>query len=306
MTVTNILLIILNILFIPFLLMGVIRKVKALMQNRIGPSIFQPFYDFVKLLKKGETISETASYIFLFSPRICLVVALITGVLIPWSGTHIPDTWGSATNFILIIYLLGLGKFFSLLSAMDTGSSFGGLGASREAYLSIMVEPALIIGIGGLALSSGSMNLCDIFTNGFNPFVGFLSGVAFLIISLAELSRMPVDDPTTHLELTMIHEAMILENSGRNLALVEYTVYLRTCIFLGLSAQTFLNIIPNFKGLPLLEGYIIGIAALLITGIFVAVAEGFIVRLSWRKIPNFIAYAVVLSILAALVAVAHG
>lgn len=291
---------------IPFLLMGIIRKVKALMQNRIGPPLLQPFYDFAKLMKKGETISATASSIFLLAPKAALSVSLVAAVLIPWSGITVPTGWEAATNFIFIIYMLGAGKFFSLLAAMDAGSSFGGLGASREAYISIMAEPALIIGIAALGLSAGSMNLAHIYKTGFSPFVAVLTAMAFFIAALSELSRMPVDDPTTHLELTMIHEAMILENSGRNLAITEYCVALRTCIFLGLAAQTFLRVSPLYKNLPPLTEFIIGIAALFLTGIFVAVAEGFIVRLNWRRVSNFAAFAVVLSILAALVAVARG
>jgi len=297
---------IINLMIIPFLFMGIIRKAKALMQNRLGASVFQPFYDFAKLLKKGETVSETASCIFLLAPKIVLSAALIAGILIPWSGIPAPQFLQSAANFILIIYMLGVGKFFSMLAAMDAGSSFGGLGASREAYISILIEPILLIGISALALSSGSMNMSEIFAKGFSPFVGVLCGAAFLIAALAELSRLPVDDPTTHLELTMIHEAMILENSGRNLALMEYASAIRACIFLGLSAQTFLRVSPLYKNLPVLAEFIIGIAALFIIGIFVAVVEGFIVRLNWRRVPNFIAFAAVLSILAALVAVAKG
>lgn len=306
MKIIILLLYIINLTIIPFLFIGIIRKVKALMQNRIGASIFQPFYDFAKLLKKGETVSETASYIFLLAPKIVLSVALIAGILIPWSGLPAPQFLQSATNFIFIIYYLGVGKFFSMLAAMDAGSSFGGLGASREAYISIMVEPILLVGIGALALSSGTMNMSEIYARGFSPFVAILCGAAFLIAALAELSRLPVDDPTTHLELTMIHEAMILENSGRNLALTEYAAAIRACIFLGLSAQTFLHISALYKNLPVITGFIIGIAALFIIGIFVAVVEGFIVRLNWRRVPNFIAFATVLSILAALVAVARG
>ena len=133
-----------------------------------------------------------------------------------------------------------------MLAAMDTGSAFGGLGASREATISVLVEPALMIGLGALALGAKSMDLSVIYSTPASQSVAAPGrSMALVVAALAELSRMPVDDPTTHLELTMVHEAMILENSGRNLALVELAVALRTCIFFGLAAQTLLHAWPQ-------------------------------------------------------------
>ena len=295
-----------NIAAIPLLLMGVIRKIKARMQNRIGAPVLQAFYDFGKLLRKSETISETASWVFLLAPRLNLVVVAVAALLIPWSGVAIPGAWGSATNFLLVVYLLGLGKFISILAAMDTGSAFGGLGASREALISLLVEPALMIGLGALAFGANSMDLSVIYSTSASQSVAVLVGASFVIAALAELSRMPVDDPTTHLELTMVHEAMILENSGRNLALVELSVALRTCIFFGLAAQTFLHALPQYVGLSQLPRYGVGIVALFVVGALVAIAEGVLVKLNWRRMPNFVAFAIALSSLAALIAVARG
>jgi formate hydrogenlyase subunit 4 len=296
---------IVNLLFIPLLLAGVIRKVKALMQNRLGAPILQPFYDVAKFLSKSETISKNASWVFIFAPRIGLAVALMAAVLIPWTGVFLPGSFAPATNFFFVIYLLALGKFFSMLAAMDTGSAFGGLGASREAAISMLVEPTLVIGLGALALGSGSSNLLTIFSTDLNPIIAGLVGGALVVVALAELSRMPVDDPTTHLELTMVHEAMILENSGRNLALTEYAVALRSCLFFGLAAQTFLQIIPDFYAIPVLIRYLIGVAGLMTFGAAVAVAEGILVKLKWRSVPNFLAFGAVLSLLAALIAVSQ-
>jgi len=294
----------LNLLLVPLLLTGVIRKVKALMQTRIGAPILQPFYDFAKWLHKGETVSETASWIFIWTPRVGLAVAAIAAVLVPWAGPLLPAGWAPATNFLLVIYLLALGKFFGMLAAMDTGSAFGGLGASREATISLLVEPAMVIGLGALALGAGSTDLGAIYTHPANPIVALLVGAALVIAALAELSRMPVDDPTTHLELTMVHEAMILENSGRNLALTEYAVALRGCIYFGLAAQTLLCTWPAFSNLPLLARYSINIAALFLLGIAVAIAEGVLVKLKWRQVPSFLAAGIVISLFAALIAVA--
>jgi formate hydrogenlyase subunit 4 len=223
-------------------------------------------------------------------------------VLIPWAGVLLPPEWAPATNFIFLLYLLSLGKFFVMLSALDAGSAFGGLGASREAFLSILIEPSMVISLGALALASGDMNMSVIYNHPINPIIIGLAGMALIIASLAELSRMPVDDPTTHLELTMVHEAMILENSGRNLAITEYASAVRMCIFWGLSAQTFLLIIPAYNSLPIITKYIIGIAVMLLIGISVAILEGVLVRLKWRRVPNYLAFAGLFSLLAALVA----
>lgn len=302
----TLLLALVNIAFVPLLLIGVIRKIKALMQNRVGSPVLQPFYDIGKLLRKSETISETASWVFGLAPVLNLAVVAVAALLIPWSGAAIPGAWGSATNFLLVIYLLGLGKFISMLAAMDTGSAFGGLGASREALISLLVEPALMIGLGALAFGAKSLDLSVIYSAPASQSVAVLVGAAFMVIALAELSRMPVDDPTTHLELTMVHEAMILENSGRNLALVELAVALRSCIFFGLATQTFLHALPQYVAMSQLARCGVGLISLFVVGVLVALAEGVLVKLNWRRVPNFIAYGIALSSLAALIAVARG
>lgn len=295
-----------NLTVVPLLLIGVIRKAKALMQTRLGAPVWQPFRDMAKLLRKSETISTNASWVFGWAPRIALVVAVATACLVPWSGPMLPASWSGATNLFLAVYLMGLARFVSLMAAMDTGSAFGGLGASREATISLLIEPAVIVGLAALALGAGSTDLSVIYAAPMDPIVAVLVGMALVIAALAELSRMPVDDPTTHLELTMVHEAMILENSGRNLALVEYAVALRTCVLLGLAAQTLLRAVPGFLGLADASRYGVSLAALFAIGVTVAVAEGVMVKLRWRSVPGFLVYSVGLSLLAALLAVARG
>lgn len=294
-----------NLLFVPLLLVGLVRKIKAIMQNRVGAPIWQPFHDIAKLLRKSETISVTASWVFRLAPCLNLTVALIAAVLVPWAGPLLPAGMAPATNFLLALYLVSLGKFASMLAAMDTGSAFGGLGASREATLSVLVEPALVLGLGALALGARSTDLLTIYTTPASPIVAALVGAALLVAALAELSRMPVDDPTTHLELTMVHEAMILENSGRNLAVTELAVALRTCIFLGLALQTVLQAWPALLGWPMPSRYAVSILGLFALGTALAIAEGVLVKLKWRKVPNFLAFATVLSVLAALIAAAQ-
>ena len=302
----NSVLLLVNLTVLPLLLTGVIRKTKALLQTRLGAPVWQPFHDVAKLLRKGETISTNASWVFVWAPRIALVVALATACLVPWAGPLLPASWGGATNLLLVVYLMGLGRFVSLMAAMDTGSAFGGLGASREATISLLIEPAVVVGLAALALGAGSTDLATIYASPMDPIVAALVGIALVIAALAELSRMPVDDPTTHLELTMVHEAMILENSGRNLALIEYAVALRSCVLLGLAAQTLLHTIPGFLTLANGPRYAVGVAALFGVGVAVAVAEGVLVKLKWRSVPGFLIYSVGLSLLAALLAVARG
>lgn len=304
-TLTYILLSLVNMLVVPLLLVGIIRKWKALMQNRIGSPLLQPFYDFAKMINKTETVSGTASWVFSWAPRIGLVTVFMVSIMVPWNGLLLPGNWATVTNFLLVLYLLSLSKFFTMLAAIDTGSAFGGLGASREATISMLVEPTLVMGLGALALGAGSTNLLSIFAGSISPFVAILVGSALLVAALAELSRMPVDDPTTHLELTMVHEAMILENSGRGLAFIEYASALRCCIFLGLASQTLIRAIPSYHTLPLIAQYGFGLLAVMLMGILVAIAEGVLVKLKWRSVPNFLAFATVMSMLAALIAAAQ-
>jgi formate hydrogenlyase subunit 4 len=193
-----------------------------------------------------------------------------------------------------------------MLAAMDTGSAFGGLGASREATLSILAEPVMVLGLGALALSAGTTDLAGIYRGGVSPFVAALVGAALVVTALTELSRMPVDDPTTHLELTMVHEALILENSGRNLALTELAAALRTCVFMGLAVQTLLCVWPGYQQAAPLLRYGAGLLGLFGAGVLLAAAEGVLVKLNWRRVPNFVAFGTALSLLAALVAAARG
>jgi formate hydrogenlyase subunit 4 len=299
-------LLLVNLLALPLLLAGCIRKVKAWMQNRTGPPLLQPWYDVAKLLRKSQTVSAGASWVFSLAPQVGLAVVACAAVLVPWNGAILPPSWAVASNLLLVLYLLALARFLALLAALDTGSAFGGLGASREAAVSVMVEPILVLALGALALSAGSMNLLAIYAAPISPWLAAAAGTALLLAAMAELSRMPVDDPTTHLELTMIHEAMILEYSGPSLAAIEYTVALRGCIFLGLAMQTLLHIWPAYSALPVLSRYAVSVAGLVALGVALAVVEGVWVKLNWRKVPNFLGYAAILSLLAVLIAAVRG
>lgn len=298
----------LEIIFLPWLLIGLVRKTKARLQNRRGAPIYQPFLDFLKLLNKGETISETASWLFASSSAITLSIMLVIACLCPWLAGH-PSTIGC--DLFLFVYLLCACRFFSVLAALDTGSAFGGFGASREVTLAMMVEPGVVLCLAALASASRNADLSIIFSYSNKalqgePVIWTLACLSLFLASLVELSRMPVDDPTTHLELTMVHEAMILENSGPNLALVEFCHGLKMVVLLGLASNCLLHAIPAVWTLnPFLQN-LAGTSILLLTGIGIAVLESTVVKLRWNRLPDFISYALAMAILVALIVVSRG
>ena len=270
----------------PFLFIGIINKTKAFWAGRQGASIFQPFYDFTKLLKKGEVISKTTSFIFNIAPSLTLASAVFAGLLVPIINHRAILSFEG--SFILFAYILALGKFFSLISAMDTGSSFEGMGASREASFSTLVEPAFFIIISSIIALSGNYSfksLALILKN--SGSLGYLiialSVLSLFIMMLIEGCRVPVDDPNTHLELTMIHEVMILDNSGPDLAFILYGSSMKMIIFVSLIANL---IIPANSGLfysvLLFAGIIFAIA------ILIGTIESTLARLRMTHVFEFI------------------
>jgi formate hydrogenlyase subunit 4 len=291
----------LAIVVLPPLLLGLIRKVKARLQNRVGAPIWQPFFDLIKLLRKRETLSTTASSLFRFSAALNLALAIYLAIAVPW---FTPKPFTGPCDLFLVVYVLAAMRLFSILAAMDTGSAFGAFAASREATLSFLVEPAAVLSLAALAVSAHSSNLVDIFASsgGDHRALWALSGTALLMAGLVELSRMPIDDPTTHLELTMVHEAMILEASARNLALFEFTNAIKLMIFFGLSSQCLLRAFVNLGGRTELAAACFSMGALLLVTTGVGVFESLAVKLYWRKAPEFIAYSLTLALLACIVA----
>ena len=213
------------LLFVPFLMMGVIKKTKAFWAGRKGVSLFQPLYDFIRLMKKDFVISRTTSVVFKIAPVVAISSVLAASLFVPMAtGTALINI---QAGIIIFAYVLGLGKFFSLISAMDTGSSFEGMGASREACFTTIVEPAFFMIIASIMALTGSFtftSLKGILENAgsYGILITIFAVVALFLMILIEGSRVPVDDPTTHLELTMIHEVMILDNSGSDLALLTW------------------------------------------------------------------------------------
>ena len=287
---------ILIILIMPFLMIGMVKKTKAFWAGRKGVCILQPFYDFVRLLKKEAIYSETTSWIFKFTPVINFSAIIFASLFIPLiNGAAIINI---PFAFIIFSYILALSKFFSLISALDTGSSFEGMGASREACFSTIVEPAFFV-IMALIISLTQItsfeNLKMILENSgaYGILIIILSIAALFIMLLVECSRVPVDDPTTHLELTMIHEVMILDNSGIDLGFILWGAMIKMFLFASLIASL---IIP--LGLSLWAYTVCFIAVIFLIAIIIGTIESSIARFRMSHVFEFI---FVMSILALLI-----
>jgi formate hydrogenlyase subunit 4 len=294
------------LMVVPPSTIGLIRKSKALLQNRTGPSILQPFFNLAKLLQKSEVISEDASWLFRFAPAFNLCALFALALMVPW--TSFTPSWSAGQDFFLVIYLLAAIRFTTILAAMDAGSPFGAFSSSREATLSMLVEPAVILSLVALGIAAGSSNLAQIFSYGggyrlLDVPLWLMSGLGLFMASQVELSRMPVDDPTTHLELTMVHEAMVIENSGSNLALVELGYALRMTILYGMAGQCFIHALCCFITLNAATLALLSITVIFCLAFSTAVAETLMVKLRWTRVPEFIAYVLTMSLLASLSAI---
>ncbi len=286
------------------LLSGIMKKVKAFFQIRKGASIFQPYYDIAKLLKKDSVVSENASWIFRAAPIISFVAVLTAGMLIPIYISDMP--FGFAGDLIAVVYLLALARFFTALASLDTGSSFGGMGGSREMFVSSMVEPAMMLSIFAIALNVGSTNLSfisqTVSSRGFFAFSPYnlLAFVALFIIAIAETGRIPVDNPATHLELTMIHEAMILEYSGKQLALVELGAMMRNLLVFSLLANIFFpwGIASTASLAGIAAALVVFIMKIAILGIVMAVVETSTAKWRLFRLPDLLSISLMLSFLA--------
>ncbi len=225
------------------LLTGVMRKVKARTQKRMGASVLQPYYDLAKLLKKDEVVSDQSSWVFQAAPWVMMVATVTAALFIP---AFLPlSPFGAVGDVLVVLGLFGLARFFTMLAGLDVASAFGGLGTSREMMLSALAEPAMFMTIFVVSLTLGGTNLSSLVgeaaqSTGFVAVPSMLFAlIAFFIVILAETGRIPFDNPATHLELTMIHEAMVLEYSGRSLALVQWSQSIKQLILLALLVNLF-------------------------------------------------------------------
>lgn len=273
------------IIFTSFFFMGVVVRVKSLSSGRKGPGILQPIKDIVRLWKKGAVYSATSSIIFQLAPTAYFASILLAILMIPHG--QIPGIISFEGDFVLFAYILAFGKFLMIISALDTGSSFEGMGASREALFSMLVEPAFFIIMGSLALFTGHTSFHDIFSQlNYGPYISYLIGIlasfVLVLIAMVENSRMPVDDPKTHLELTMIHEVMILDNSGFDLGLILFATPVKFAMYGALIANFFIGVIPLSVSIPLF------LAIQIVFACIVGIIESFMARFRMSHNPQFI------------------
>ena len=225
------------------LVSGLIKTLKARLQMRRGPSLLQSYSDIYKLLRKGMVIPDTASWLFSATPYVVFVATLLAGLMAPMVAADTPI--GLFGGVLAVVYLLGLGRFFVALSGLDAGSPFGGLGSSREMTVSALAEPTLMLAVFTVAIGAGSTSLTEIARVAINQQWRFLAPsqalalAALFLVLIAETGRIPVDNPATHLELTMIHEAMILEYSGPYLALIEWAASIKQLVLMTLMINVF-------------------------------------------------------------------
>jgi len=278
------------IIIVSFFFTGIIDRTKNKLAGRKGSPILQPVKELYRLLRKGSVFSETTSFIFRIAPSLYLATTLTAVLMIPFGNSGGLISFNG--DFILFAYILGLGKFFNIISALDTGSSFEGMGASREALFSMITEPAFFILMGSMSLLSGQTsfqhiyNLLYHFYNLSPVFVTTLITLGSLILFmllLIENSRMPVDDPKTHLELTMIHEVMILDNSGFDLGLILYSGFLKFAIYGSIIANLFMT-----TNNSIVQNLLIFFGVQFVCAITVGLVETFLARFRINQNPQII------------------
>jgi formate hydrogenlyase subunit 4 len=276
------------------LLLGVITKTKALAAGRKGAPLLQPYYDLVKLFRKGMVISSTTTWIFRAGPIVTLAAVILAGLLIPLGAFDAPIAFTG--DLILFAYFFGLARFFTTAAALDTGSAFEGMGAAREVTFACLSEPALFFGLLVLAKKSGSLTLTQMLHGPVSVFPAFsaaplvLVALGLFIVLLAETCRIPVDDPTTHLELTMIHEVMVLDHSGPLFGTILYSAALKLFVLGAL----LLHLIAPFEtgqawlDWPLFAGELLALA------VVIGVVESVMARLQMRRVPYLLTGALLL------------
>ncbi len=273
------------ILFAAIFFTGIIIRTKSIASGRKGPGVFQPLKDIWRLFKKGSVYSETTSIIFKIAPTIYFSSIIMAMLVVPFGQSKGFISFNG--DFIFFAYILALGKFFSIIAAMDTGSSFEGMGASREALYSMFAEPAFFILMGSLALLTGHTSFQEIF---YSLHVGSyityaittLATFVLVMITMIENSRMPIDDPKTHLELTMIHEVMILDNSGFDLGLIFTAGLLKFAIYGALVVNLFIGMVPYEFSIPIF--FIIQFLMAIVIGLI----ESFMARFRMSHNAQFI------------------
>jgi formate hydrogenlyase subunit 4 len=294
------------VLLLAPLLTGFVRKVKARFLLRQGPALMQPYRDLARLLRKEVVLAENASWLFRVIPYLIFAATWVAASLVPTFRTGLLFSWSA--DLIAIIALLGSARFFLALAGLDVGTSFGGIGSSREVMIASLAEPATIMIVFTLALIAGSTQLSSMAAFLISSEVGLrvslgLALLALIMVAIAENARIPIDNPATHLELTMVHEAMVLEYSGRHLALIDLSASLKLLLYISLIACLFApwGLAASGAGLGALA---IGVGAYLVKlavgGFLLALFETSIAKMRVFRVPEFLGAALMLGLLATL------
>jgi formate hydrogenlyase subunit 4 len=287
-------------------LTGFVRKVKARLLRRQGPPLIQPYRDLARLMRKDAVLAENASWLFRVTPYLIFAATWVAAALVPTFKTGLMFSWSA--DLIAIIALLGSARFFLALAGLDVGTSFGGIGSSREVMIASLAEPAMLMIMFTLALIAGSTQLSTMAEYMLSPQVGLrvslgLALIAIVMVAIAENARIPVDNPATHLELTMVHEAMVLEYSGRHLALIELTASLKLIVYVSLIACLFVPwemAAPGAPAAALAIGAAAYVGKLAVGGVLLALFETVIAKMRVFRVPEFLGAALMLGLLATL------
>ena len=294
------------VLLLAPLLTGLVRKVKARLLRQRGPALVQPYRDLLRLIRKEVVLAENASWLFRATPYLVFAATWVAAALVPTFATGLMFSWSA--DLIAIIALLASARFFLALAGMDVGTSFGGIGASREMLIASLAEPAMLLIVFTLALVAGSTQLATVSAFMASEDVGLrvslgLALIGLVMVAIAENGRVPVDNPATHLELTMVHEAMVLEYSGRHLAMIEFAASLKLLMYVSLLASLFLPWTLVYQDasagayLTGALGYVVKLAAL---GFLLALFETAVAKMRVFRVPDFLGAALMLGLLAAL------
>ena len=294
------------VLLLAPLLTGVVRKFKARLQRRQGASVLQPYRDLARLLRKEVVLAENASWLFRAAPYLIFAATWVAAALVPTFATGLYFTWSA--DLIAITALVGSARFFLSLAGMDVGTSFGGIGSSREAMIASLAEPAMLLVVFSLALIAGSTQLSTVATVMASPDVGLrvslgMALVALIMVAIAENARIPIDNPATHLELTMVHEAMVLEYSGRHLAMIEFAAALKLLLYVSLIVCVFVPwglAAPGSGAAAHIVGLTAYLAKLLVGGALLAVFETATAKIRVFRVPAFLGAALMLGLLGTL------
>jgi formate hydrogenlyase subunit 4 len=288
------------------LLTGLVRKVRARLLRRRGPPLLQPYRDLLRLLRKEVVLAESASWLFRVAPYLIFATTWVAAALVPTFATGLMFSWSA--DLIAITALLASARFFLALAGMDVGTSFGGIGSSREVMIASLAEPAMIMIVFTLALVAGSTQLTTIAVHMVTSEVGLrvslgLALVGLILVAIAENARIPVDNPATHLELTMVHEAMVLEYSGRHLAMIELSAALKLLLYVSLIASVFLPwglAAPGAGPGSLAIGVAAYVGKLALAGFLLALFEAAIAKMRVFRVPDFLGAALMLGLLGTL------